>query len=71
MKGTRAFILEEARSWMEDPNAPQIFGLADVAGSGKSTVANRDAVDFDWSRPTSIVVEIPTSVSRVEGFDWD
>jgi hypothetical protein len=31
---------------MEDPNAPQIFWLADVAGSGKSTVANHLAEEW-------------------------
>jgi hypothetical protein len=40
MTGTREQILEEARVWRanEDPETPQIFWLADVAGSGKSTV---------------------------------
>ncbi|PVF91284.1 hypothetical protein CPB86DRAFT_361534 [Serendipita vermifera] len=46
MKGTRSFILDEARSWMEDGNSPQIFWLADVAGSGKSTVANHLAREW-------------------------
>jgi hypothetical protein len=40
MEGTRLSILNEAKSWVEDTKAEQIFWLADVAGSGKSTVAN-------------------------------
>ncbi|PVF91285.1 hypothetical protein CPB86DRAFT_684266, partial [Serendipita vermifera] len=50
MKGTRSFILEEAHSWMEDMAAPQIFWLADVAGSGKSTVANHLAEEWKSRR---------------------
>ncbi|PVF91151.1 hypothetical protein CPB86DRAFT_680718, partial [Serendipita vermifera] len=47
MEGTRSFILEEARSWMKDVGAPQIFWLVDVAGSGKSTVANHLAEEWE------------------------
>jgi hypothetical protein len=41
MRGTREPILERVRAWMknEEPGSPQIFWLADAAGSGKSTVA--------------------------------
>ncbi|PVF92192.1 hypothetical protein CPB86DRAFT_830154 [Serendipita vermifera] len=46
MKGTRSFILDEARLWADDENGPQIFWLADVAGSGKSTVANHLAREW-------------------------
>jgi hypothetical protein len=40
MQGTRTSILEEARLWAADGGAGQVFWLADVAGAGKSTVAN-------------------------------
>jgi hypothetical protein len=48
MTGTREKILEEARAWRasEDPDTPQIFWLADVAGSGKSTVAKH--ISGEW-----------------------
>jgi hypothetical protein len=46
MEGTRSSILQEAHSWLENPNAPQIFWLTDVAGSGKSTVANHLAREW-------------------------
>jgi hypothetical protein len=48
MTGTREKILEEARIWRanEDPATPQIFWLADVAGSGKSTVAKH--ISGEW-----------------------
>jgi hypothetical protein len=39
MKGTRESILEKIETWRLDPLAPRILWLADVAGSGKSTVA--------------------------------
>jgi hypothetical protein len=41
MRGTREPLLERVRAWTknEEPDAPQIFWLADAAGSGKSTVA--------------------------------
>ncbi|PVF98145.1 hypothetical protein CPB86DRAFT_705744, partial [Serendipita vermifera] len=48
LKGTRVPILEQARSWLMNENGPQIFWLADVAGSGKSTVANHLA--REWKR---------------------
>jgi hypothetical protein len=46
LKGTRRFTLDEIYNWIEDRSAPQIFWLADVAGSGKSTVANHLAKDL-------------------------
>ncbi|PVG04814.1 hypothetical protein CPB86DRAFT_746923 [Serendipita vermifera] len=48
LKGTRVPILEQARSWLMNENGLQIFWLADVAGSGKSTVANHLA--REWKR---------------------
>ncbi|CAG8620682.1 3261_t:CDS:2, partial [Acaulospora colombiana] len=41
MQGTRLTVLEEARKWMVDDHAPQLFWLNGVAGSGKSTVAKQ------------------------------
>ncbi|PVG04817.1 hypothetical protein CPB86DRAFT_721309, partial [Serendipita vermifera] len=46
LKGTRIPILEEARSWFKSEIGPQIFWLTDVAGSGKSTVANHLAREW-------------------------
>jgi WD40 repeat protein len=43
MEGTRISILEKIEQWRVDPMAPQILWLADVAGSGKSTVAKHMA----------------------------
>jgi hypothetical protein len=43
MEGTRQPILEKIEQWRVDPTAPQILWLADVAGSGKSTVAKHMA----------------------------
>jgi hypothetical protein len=43
MEGTRQPILEEVERWRLDPTSPQILWLADVAGSGKSTVAKEMA----------------------------
>jgi hypothetical protein len=39
MEGTRESILEKIEQWRIEPLAPQVLWLADVAGSGKSTVA--------------------------------
>ncbi|PVF91318.1 hypothetical protein CPB86DRAFT_820590 [Serendipita vermifera] len=43
MKNTRRKILAEIENWHLDPFAPQILWLADVAGSGKSTVTKEVA----------------------------
>jgi hypothetical protein len=46
MKGTRLAVLDEARKWAVDDDAPQIFWLNGVAGSGKSTVAKQLAEEW-------------------------
>ncbi|PVG00373.1 hypothetical protein CPB86DRAFT_222868, partial [Serendipita vermifera] len=46
MEGTRLFVLDKIRSWVIDEDSPQICWLADVAGSGKSTVANHLAREW-------------------------
>jgi hypothetical protein len=46
MEGTRLSILQKARSWMNDETTEQVFWLADVAGSGKSTVASHLAREW-------------------------
>jgi hypothetical protein len=46
MKGTRLAVLDEARQWIVDDGAPQIFWLNGVAGSGKSTVAKQLAEEW-------------------------
>jgi hypothetical protein len=46
MEGTRLNVLEEARKWAIDHDAPQIFWLNGVAGSGKSTVAKQLAEEW-------------------------
>jgi hypothetical protein len=43
MEGTRRSVLEKIEQWRVDPAAPQVLWLADVAGSGKSTVAKHMA----------------------------
>ncbi|PVG03920.1 hypothetical protein CPB86DRAFT_849000 [Serendipita vermifera] len=50
MQGTRVSILEEARTWARDETADQVFWLADVAGAGKSTVANHLAKEWKSQR---------------------
>lgn len=45
-KGTRGFILDEIRSWINDDAAPQIFLLIDAAGYGKSTLAKQMATEL-------------------------
>ena len=39
MKGTRTQILKELRAWSRDPNAPRIYWLNGMAGTGKSAIA--------------------------------
>jgi hypothetical protein len=46
MQGTRASVLDQARSWLLGENTGQLFWLADVAGAGKSTVANHLAKEW-------------------------
>jgi hypothetical protein len=49
MKGTRESILAHAREWSTSDDSPQIFWLADVAGTGKSTIANHLAREWKGS----------------------
>jgi hypothetical protein len=46
MEGTRLSVLNEAKSWAMDTSIEQVFWLADVAGAGKSTVANHLAKEW-------------------------
>ncbi|KZV77396.1 hypothetical protein PENSPDRAFT_747122 [Peniophora sp. CONT] len=39
LQGTRIDVLEELRSWSEDPRAPRIYWLNGMAGTGKSAIA--------------------------------
>jgi hypothetical protein len=49
MKGTREPILGHAREWSTSDDSPQIFWLTDVAGTGKSTIANHLAREWKSS----------------------
>jgi len=39
LKGTRQSVLEEIEHWSKDPDAPPVFWLNGLAGTGKSTIA--------------------------------
>jgi len=39
MEGTRVQILRDIESWIKDPNAPQVFWLTGLAGTGKNALA--------------------------------
>jgi len=39
LKGTRQSVLEEIEHWTKDPDAPPVFWLNGLAGTGKSTIA--------------------------------
>ena len=39
MKGTRVQILKELRTWSRDPDAPRMYWLNGMAGTGKSAIA--------------------------------
>ena len=39
MKGTRVAILQDLEAWAMDTDAPHIFWLSGMAGTGKSSIA--------------------------------
>ena len=39
MPGTRVGVLSELVSWSVDPDAPRVFWLSGMAGTGKSAIA--------------------------------
>ena len=39
LRGTRKSVLEEIEHWTKDPDAPPVFWLNGLAGTGKSTIA--------------------------------
>ncbi len=49
LEGTRVGILSRIRSWVQDvePNAEKVFLVSGLAGTGKSTIAQTIAVEFD------------------------
>ncbi|KAG8855650.1 hypothetical protein FRC20_000725, partial [Serendipita sp. 405] len=48
LHGTRTVVLKLIREWANDPNAPQLWWLTDVAGAGKSTIAKQ--MSTEWER---------------------
>ncbi|KAG8846333.1 hypothetical protein FRB91_000901 [Serendipita sp. 411] len=46
LHGTRIVVLESIRQWVNDPSAPQLWWLTDVAGAGKSTIAKQ--LSTEW-----------------------
>ncbi|KAL5357408.1 hypothetical protein BJX96DRAFT_172493 [Aspergillus floccosus] len=47
LEGTQVPMLQQIQSWMDDPNAPHIFWLHGMAGTGKSTIARTVAAALD------------------------
>ncbi|KAG8756269.1 hypothetical protein FRC14_003210 [Serendipita sp. 396] len=46
LHGTRTEVLDLIYQWVDDPNAPQLWWLTDVAGAGKSTIAKH--LSTEW-----------------------
>ncbi|CAG7851792.1 SubName: Full=Related to WD-repeat protein, putative-Talaromyces stipitatus {ECO:0000313/EMBL:CCA72633.1} [Serendipita indica DSM 11827] len=47
LEGTRVRLLDAINQWAMDKNSPRIYALVDVAGTGKSTIANHLAQLWD------------------------
>jgi adenylylsulfate kinase-like enzyme len=47
MESTQTEVLEKIRIWVRDKNGPPVCWLHDLAGSGKSTIAQ----EYDRNEP--------------------